>query len=93
MTCDVLVVGAGNAALCAAISAREHGADVLVLERAPIEERGGNSRFTAGGMRFAYGGMDDLEKVVTDLSASLALRRPFAAASSKLPRDPACAHP
>ncbi len=68
LTCDVLVVGAGNAALCAAISAREHGADVLVLERAPIDERGGNSRFTAGGMRFAYDGMDDLEKVVTDLS-------------------------
>ncbi|HEY8450034.1 MAG TPA: FAD-binding protein, partial [Bacillota bacterium] len=33
-TYDVVVVGAGNAALCAALSAREEGARVLVLERA-----------------------------------------------------------
>ena len=32
---DVVVVGGGNAAMCAAISAREHGARVLVLEKAP----------------------------------------------------------
>jgi tricarballylate dehydrogenase len=65
---DVVVVGAGNAALCAALAAREQGARVLVLERAPRAEGGGNSRFTAGAMRFAYGGLDDLKKVVTDLS-------------------------
>ncbi|MES9969597.1 MAG: FAD-dependent tricarballylate dehydrogenase TcuA [Candidatus Thiodiazotropha sp.] len=41
---DVLVVGGGNAALCAAISAAEDGASVLVAESAPREERGGNSR-------------------------------------------------
>ncbi len=45
---DVLVVGAGNAALCAAISAHESGARVLMLEAAPFEERGGNSHFTGG---------------------------------------------
>ena len=44
---DVAVVGAGNAGLCAALSARERGARVLVLEAAPEAERGGNSRFTA----------------------------------------------
>ncbi|MDE0306874.1 MAG: FAD-dependent tricarballylate dehydrogenase TcuA [Albidovulum sp.] len=43
---DVVVVGGGNAALCAAISARENGADVLVLEAAPKPFRGGNSRHT-----------------------------------------------
>ena len=48
---DVVIVGGGNAALCAALAAREHGVSVLVLERAPEEEAGGNSRFTAGAMR------------------------------------------
>lgn len=45
-TFDVLVVGGGNAALCAAMTAREAGADVLLLESAPKEFRGGNSRHT-----------------------------------------------
>ena len=40
---DVLVIGGGNAALCAALMARESGASVLMLESAPIEWRGGNS--------------------------------------------------
>lgn len=44
--CDVLVAGGGNAALCAAISARRAGASVLVLEAAPKFYRGGNSRHT-----------------------------------------------
>jgi tricarballylate dehydrogenase len=43
---DVLVAGGGNAALCAALSAREQGASVLVLEAAPRHFRGGNSRHT-----------------------------------------------
>ena len=43
---DVLVIGGGNAGLCAAITAREAGASVLVLESAPKPFRGGNSRHT-----------------------------------------------
>src|SRR5262245_31272197 len=43
---DLLVIGGGNAALCAAITARGHGLDVLIVEAAPIHFRGGNSRHT-----------------------------------------------
>jgi tricarballylate dehydrogenase len=46
LTSDVVVVGGGNAALCAALSARESGTSVTVLECAPREYRGGNSRHT-----------------------------------------------
>ena len=67
---DVVVVGAGNAGLCAALAAREAGAEVLVLERAPRAERGGNSAFTGGVMRFSYRGADDLVALVPDLSDS-----------------------
>jgi tricarballylate dehydrogenase len=50
---DVLVIGGGNAALCAAISARRSGASVLVLEAAPRFYRGGNTRHTRN-MRCAH---------------------------------------
>src|SRR5713226_5383240 len=65
---DVLVVGAGNAALCAAISAHESGARVLMLETAPFEERGGNSHFTGGAYRFAFSGVEDLVAVLPSLA-------------------------
>jgi tricarballylate dehydrogenase len=65
---DVVVVGAGNAAFCAALSAEEGGAKVLMLECAPEALNGGNSRFTAGAMRFAYNGVADLLEVMPDLS-------------------------
>src|SRR4029079_11169266 len=66
---DVIVVGGGNAALCAALSAFEHKKKILVLERAPEDESGGNSRFTAGLFRLAYRGPDDLKTLIPDLSA------------------------
>ena len=65
---DVVVVGAGNAAMCAALAAREQGAGVMVLEAAPRDESGGNSRYTAGAMRVVFAGAEDLVKVM-DLSA------------------------
>ena len=45
-TCDVAVLGGGNAGLCAALTAREAGARVIVIESAPRHFRGGNSRHT-----------------------------------------------
>lgn len=65
---DIVIVGAGNAALCAAISAAEHGARVTVLERAPRSARGGNSAFTGGCFRTVYNGADDIAALVPDLS-------------------------
>ncbi|WP_019392378.1 FAD-dependent tricarballylate dehydrogenase TcuA [Priestia filamentosa] len=65
---DVVVVGAGNAALCAAISAREEGCKVLVLEKGPVHKRGGNSFFTDGAIRFAYSDLNAIREVVTDIS-------------------------
>lgn len=64
----VVVVGGGNAALCAAISASEQGAEVILFERAPFETRGGNSRFTAGAIRTTYEGVDDIRALMPDLS-------------------------
>ena len=65
----VVVVGGGNAALTAALAAREHGAEVTLLERAPFELRGGNSRFTAGAMRTVYEGVADLRRLMPELTA------------------------
>lgn len=67
---DVVVVGAGNAAMCAALAAREHGVSVAVLECAPEGEHGGNSTFTAGAMRVAYNTVEDLYELMPDLSDS-----------------------
>ena len=65
---DVVVVGGGNAAMCAALSAREGGARTLVIEKAPEAWRGGNGFFTAGGFRFAFKSFDELRAIVGDMS-------------------------
>ena len=65
---DVIVVGAGNAALCAALAARERGASVAVLEKAPASEQGGNCPYTGGGFRFVHNGIGDLRPLLPDLT-------------------------
>lgn len=65
---DVIVVGGGNAGFCAAHAAREAVPRVLILEKAPVEWAGGNSYFTAGAMRIAHNGLEDLRQLVPDLS-------------------------
>jgi len=74
---DVVVVGAGNAAFCAALSAREKVQKVLVLERSGEDEAGGNSRFTAGLMRVAYAGVEDLKRPIPDLTPEEIARTDF----------------
>ena len=71
------VVGAGNAAFCAALAARERAPKVLVLERAGEDEAGGNSRFTAGLMRVAYAGVEDLRRAIPDLTEEEIARTDF----------------
>ncbi len=79
---QVIVVGGGNAALCAAISAAEHGARVIVLERAPHDLRGGNTRFTAGAMRVVYESQADLLRLMPDLTPAELARTDFGRYSS-----------
>jgi tricarballylate dehydrogenase len=76
---DVVVVGAGNAAFAAAVAAAGEGARVTVLERAPEALSGGNTRFTAGAMRFAYDGVDDLRRLMPDLTDEEVARTDFGA--------------
>ena len=69
---DIIVVGAGNAALAAANSAREEGADrVVVLEKASEPERGGNTYFSGGLLRIAYGASRALEPLLPDVEERL----------------------
>jgi tricarballylate dehydrogenase len=83
MVGHVIVVGGGNAALCAAIASREQGANVTVLERAPHALRGGNSRFTAGAMRVVYEGVDDLLALMPELTPAECARTDFGAYSAE----------
>lgn len=66
MSKSVIVVGTGNAALCAALAALETGAQVTLLEKADEALAGGNTKYTAGAMRFAYDGIDDLLPLLRD---------------------------
>jgi tricarballylate dehydrogenase len=68
--CDVAIVGGGSAAFEAAVSARQNGAEkVVMLEKAPEEEFGGNARYSHTGFRFVYSGPDDIRDIVPDWDA------------------------
>ncbi|KAH8670791.1 FAD binding domain-containing protein [Xylariales sp. PMI_506] len=74
---DIVVVGAGNAGYCAAISAAESlgpklGARVLLIDKCPEEWAGGNSFFTAGAMRTVHEGLKDVLPLVNNVDAKLA---------------------
>jgi tricarballylate dehydrogenase len=59
ISCEIVVVGGGNAGLVAAIEAKDAGANVLVIEKAPKKARGGNSRLSGGLFRIAADGLRD----------------------------------
>src|SRR5580692_11431685 len=95
---DVIVVGGGNAALCAALAARHMVSRVLLLERAPEHMRGGNTRHTRN-IRCAHISADDFfsapyseEELLQDLigvtggPANLDLAKFAVRQSTKLPR-------
>ncbi len=65
---DVVVAGTGNAALTAALSASEGGAKVLLVEVAPEDQVGGNSRYTFGCFRVAFSQPNQLQEIFPDLS-------------------------
>lgn len=62
----IVIAGSGNAALCAGIAALEKGADVLMLEKADEAMSGGNTKYTAGAMRFAYNSGRELLPLLKD---------------------------
>src|SRR5262244_3490664 len=67
-TYDVIVVGAGNAGLTAALAARQQEMRVLLLDKCSKAMRGGNTRFSGGGFRFTYNSLDDMRPMLPDLT-------------------------
>jgi tricarballylate dehydrogenase len=65
---EVLIVGAGNAGLVAALAAHEEGAKVSIIDRAPLERRGGNSGFSGGIFRCAFRSFDELRPILAESS-------------------------
>lgn len=59
-TYDVVVAGGGNAGFTAATTAAQSGARVLLVEKAPFSDAGGNTFYTAGSYRTCFGGLNDI---------------------------------
>ncbi|KAK0901145.1 hypothetical protein LTS16_020628 [Friedmanniomyces endolithicus] len=72
---DILILGSGTAALCAALSASESVASpsprILLVDKAPLEWAGGNGYFTAGAYRTQHNGLEDLLPVVSNVTPDM----------------------
>src|SRR5262245_41457376 len=71
---DVIVDGAGNAGLSAALAAEQMETKVLLLDKCPKASRGGNTRLSGGGFRFTYSGLDARRPMRPELSDEEASR-------------------
>ncbi|BDD03312.1 FAD-dependent tricarballylate dehydrogenase TcuA [Aureibacter tunicatorum] len=60
----IIVVGTGNAALCAAIEAIDHDAEVVIIEKAPEKEKGGNTRLTSAALRIIFDHKDEVREIL-----------------------------
>lgn len=65
-SCDVLVIGGGNAGFSAAVASAQARAKVILIDKCPEDWAGGNSYFTAGAMRTVHNGLSDLLSVVNN---------------------------
>src|SRR5258705_8076187 len=71
-TCDIVVIGGGSAAFEAAVAAREAGAQrVVMLEKAPESEYGGNARYSGTGFRFVHAGAAEIRRFIPELDDTL----------------------
>jgi tricarballylate dehydrogenase len=71
-TCDIIVIGGGSSAFDAAVAAHEAGARrIVMLEKAPEAEYGGNARFSGTGFRFVHAGADEIRQFLPDIDDGL----------------------
>src|SRR6266705_4721820 len=71
-TCDIIVIGGGSAAFEAAVAAREAGAQrVVMLEKAPESEYGGNARYSGTGFRFVHAGAAEIRRFIPEVDDTL----------------------
>src|SRR6185437_9241818 len=70
--CDVIIIGAGSAAFEAAVAAHEHSAEkIIMLEKAPEAEFGGNARYSGTGFRFWHRGAEEIRAFLPDIDQGL----------------------
>jgi succinate dehydrogenase/fumarate reductase flavoprotein subunit len=68
LSCDVLVLGGGNAGFSAALAAAQSKVGkVILIDRCPLEWAGGNSHFTAGAFRISHDGLPDILPIVSNV--------------------------
>jgi hypothetical protein len=91
-TFDVVVVGGGNAGFSSATTAAQLGSRVLLVEKAPQSDAGGNTFFTAGAYRTCFGGLEDLLPIIFNEDGTKGLPRELVERIDMEPYTPADFH-